>query len=98
MILNLRNWTKKLDNMNKEELQGIIEKYHRKSKRVYPSNEEKAALYERIANQLENDIETYVDDEMFSTEEDVVNDIKSIFDEVDNFYDAEDYENMDMLD
>ena len=84
--------------MNKEELQGIIEKYQRKSEDVYPSNEEKAALYERIANQLENYIETYVDNEMFSTEEDVVNDIKELFDEVDNFYDAEDYENMDMLD
>ena len=70
--------------MNKEELQGIIEKYQRKSERVYPSNEEKAALYERIANQLEDDIETYVDNEMFSTEEDVVNDIKELFDEVDN--------------
>lgn len=82
--------------MNKEELQGIIEKYQRKSEDVYSSNEEKAALYERIANQLEDDIETYVDNEMFSTEEDVVNDIKELFDEVDNFYDAEDYENMDM--
>ena len=84
--------------MNKEELQGIIEKYHKKSERVYPSNEETAALYERIANKLEDDIETYVDIEMFSTEEDVVNDIKSLFDEFDNFYDAEDYENMNMLD
>lgn len=84
--------------MKKEELQGIIEKYQRKSEHAYPSNEEKAALYERIANQLENDIETYVDNELFSTEEDVVSDIKEIFDEVDNFYDAEDYENMDMLD
>ena len=82
--------------MKKEELQGIIEKYQRKSERVYSSNEEKAALYERIANQLEDDIETYVDNEMFSTEEDVVNDIKELFDEVDNIYDAEDYENMDM--
>ena len=82
--------------MNKEELHGIIEKYQRKSERVYPSNEEKAALYERIANQLEDDIETYVDNEMFSAEEDVVNDIKELFDEVDNIYDAEDYENMDM--
>lgn len=84
--------------MKKEELQGIIEKYQRKSEHVYPSNEEKAAFYERIANQLENDIETYVDNELFSTEEDVVSDIKEIFDEVDNFYDADDYENMDMLD
>lgn len=83
--------------MKKEELQGVIEKYQRKSERVYPLNEEKAAFYERIANQLENDIDTYVDNKMFSTEEDVVSDIKEMFDEVDNFYDAEDYENMDML-
>jgi hypothetical protein len=84
--------------MKKVELQGIIEKYQRMSENAYQSDEEKGALYERIANQLENDIDTYVDNKMFSTEEDVVDDIKGMLDDVDNFYDDEDYENMDMLD
>lgn len=65
---------------------------------MYPSNEEKAALFERIANQLEDNINDYVDSEYFTTEEDVINDIKESLDEVDNFYSEEDYENMDMLD
>ena len=83
--------------MNIQELEGIIEKYRNKSEIIYPSNEEKAALYERIANQLEDNINDYVDSEYFTTEEDVINDIKESLDEVDNFYSEEDYENMDML-
>lgn len=84
--------------MNLQELEGIVEKYRNKSEKIYPSNEEKAALYERIANQLEDNINDYVDSEYYTTEEDVTNDIKESFDEVDNFYSEEDYDNMDMLD
>ena len=84
--------------MNLQELEGIIEKYRNMSERLYPSNEEKAAFYERIACQLEDTINDYVDSDYFTTEEDVINDIKELFDEVDNFYNEEDYENMDMLD
>ena len=84
--------------MKKEELEGIVEKYQELSSRTYPHNEEKASLYERIASHLDDNIEDYIDDEYFTSEKDVVNDIKEIFDEGDNFYDAEDYENMDMLD
>ena len=83
--------------MNLQELESIVEKYRNKSEKIYPSNEEKAALYERIANQLEDNVNDYVDSEYFTTEEDVINDIKELFDEVDNFYNEEDYENMDML-
>ena len=84
--------------MTKEELERLVEKLERKSERLYPIDEEKAALYERIAGQLEDTIDAYVDDEFIETEKDVINDIKALFDEVDNFYDEEDYENMDMLD
>lgn len=84
--------------MTKEELQALVEKYKRKSDQVYPLDEEKASLYERIAGQLEDDIDNYVNDPYYSSEKEVINDIKELFDEVDNFYDEEDYENMDMLD
>ena len=84
--------------MNLQELEGIVEKYRNKSEKTYPSNEEKAALYERIANRLEDNINDYVDSEYYTTEEDVIGDIKESFDESDNFFNEEDYENMDMLD
>ena len=84
--------------MSLQELEGIVEKYRNKSEKIYPSNEEKAALYERIATQLEDNINDYVDSDYFYTEDEVINDIKETFDEVDNFYNEEEYENMDMLD
>ncbi len=84
--------------MKLQDLEGIIEKYQNKSAKAYPRNEEKATLYERIANQLEDNINDYVDNKYFTTEEEVINDIKESLDEVDNFYNEEDYENMDMLD
>lgn len=84
--------------MKKEELDNIIEKCRELSSKLYPRNEEKAVLYERIAYQLKDNINDYVDNEYFTTEDEVINDIKESFDEVDNFYNDEDYENMDMLD
>ncbi|MBR4573139.1 MAG: hypothetical protein IKO28_07000 [Prevotella sp.] len=84
--------------MTKEELQSLVEKYHNKSNRIYPSDEEKASLYERIASQLEDDMDYYINNESYSTEEEVVEDIIETLNEVDNFYSEEDYENMDMLD
>ncbi len=85
--------------MNKEELKQIVEKCQSLSSKYYQrNNEDKAALYERIAGQLEYNIDYYTDNESYTSEEDVVEDIKELFDEVDNFYDEEDYENMDMLD
>ena len=84
--------------MTKEELEALVEKYHNKSKQTYPLDEEKAALYERIACQLEDDMDNYINDEYYSSEKEVIDDIKELFDEVDNFYSEEDYENMDMLD
>ena len=84
--------------MDKEELEKIIEKCQSLSSKYYQrNNEEKASLYERIAWQLEDDIDSYVDNESFVSEQEVIEDIKNLIDEVDNFYDEEDYENMDML-
>ena len=47
---------------------------------------------------VKDTIENYIDNEDYTTEEEVIEDIKNLFDEVDNFYDEEDYENMGMLD
>lgn len=82
--------------MNRKELENIIKKYRGMSSKAYPHNEEKAAYYERIANHLEDNIDDYIDSEYFTTEDDVINDIKELFSELDGFYDDEDCENMNI--
>jgi len=85
--------------MNKEEIEYIIKKYQSLSSRYYKRNNEgKAALYDRIAEQLEYDIDNYIGNDNFTSEEEIIEDIRNLFDTVDNFYDEEDYDNMDMLD
>ncbi len=85
--------------MNKEDIEYIIKKYQSLSSRCCQrNNQKKAALYDRIAEQLEYDIDNYIDNDNFTSEEEIIEDIRNLFDTVDNFYDEEDYENMDMLD
>lgn len=90
--------------MNKTELLELVEKLKAKSQKYYIKScedycfTEKASFYDRAAGQLEDTIENYIDNEDYTTEEEVIEDIKNLFDEVDNFYDEEDYENMGMLD
>ena len=61
--------------MDKEELEKIIEKCQSLSSKYYQrNNEEKASLYERIAWQLEDDIDSYVDNESFVSEQEVIED------------------------
>ena len=82
--------------MNRKDLEDIIQKYQKLSSKVYPHNEEKAAYYTRIADQLKDTIDDYIDSEYFTTEEDVIDDIKEIFYVVDHFYYDEDDEDMDL--
>ena len=85
--------------MNKEEIEYIIKKCQSLSSRYYKRNNEgKAALYDRIAEQLEYDIDNYIGNDNFTSEEEIIEDIRNLYDTVDNFYDEEDYDNMDMLD
>ena len=83
--------------MKKENIETIIEKFKRMSgqERKYGAN--KCAFFERVAGQIEDNIDIYEDD-YYETEEDIIDDVKESFAQVDDFYDGEDYENMDMLD
>ena len=54
---------------------------------------DKCALFDRIADQLEDDIEMYVDDDYFQSEREIIDDIMESFDEMDNFFDNGDWEN-----
>ena len=71
--------------MTKEEIHEIIAKYRRMSDQELKYGEEKCALFERIADQLEQDIALYVDDDCFQSEKEIVDDILELFDDYDKY-------------
>ena len=76
--------------MTKEEIQEIIAKYRRKSDQEQKYGADKCAMYDRIADQLEQDIDLYVDDDCFQSEKEIIDDITELFDEYDRQFDDED--------
>ena len=83
--------------MEKVQINSIIEKFRKTSGQEYKYGADKCDYYERVADYIEDNIDTYEDDS-YETEEDIIDDVKESFAQVDDFYDEEDYENMDMLD
>ena len=81
--------------MTKEEIQEIGAKYRRMSDQELKYGADKCALFDRIADQLEQDIDLYVEDECFQTEKEIIDDIVELFDEYDSFYGDEDWQNED---
>ena len=79
--------------MTKNEILQIVEKYRSMSKQEYKYGADKCALFDRIADQLDNNIEIYADDDYYESEKDIIDDIKEVFDEIDNYFDDEDLEN-----
>ena len=71
--------------MTNEEIQEIVAKYRQMSHQELEYGEEKCALYERIADQLEQDIDLYVDDECFQSEKEIIDDIIELFDDYDKY-------------
>ena len=72
--------------MTQEEIQEIIAKYRRMSNQEVKYGADKCALFDRIADQLEQDIDLYVDDECFQSEKEIIDDICELFDEYDRHY------------
>lgn len=83
--------------MNKQEIEKIVKNFIDKSQQYGKYREDEIAYYRRVAEQIEVNIEMYEDD-CYETEEDIIYDVEKTFAQVDNLYDEEDYENMDMLD
>ena len=79
--------------MTKDELLEVVAKYRRMSDKEMKYGADKCALFDRIADQLEDNIEMYVDDDYYESEKDIIDDIKEVFDEIDNYFDDEDLEN-----
>ena len=71
--------------MEREEIAELIEKYRRMSQQELRYGEEKCAFYDRVAEQIEDNIYTYESDS-FETEDDIINDVRENFAEVDEFY------------
>lgn len=72
--------------MEREEIKKLIEELRHKSGQERRYGAEKCAYFDRVADQIEDDIYSYEDDR-FETEEDIIEDVRETFDEVDSFYD-----------
>ena len=73
--------------MTKEEIQEIVAKYRRMSDQELKYGADKCALFDRIADQLEDNLDLYVDDDFFQSEKEIIEDICELFDEFDSFLD-----------
>ena len=71
--------------MTKEEIQEIVAKYRRKSGQELKYGADKCAMFDRIADQLEDNLDLYVDDDFFQSEKEIIDDIVELFDEYDRY-------------
>lgn len=69
--------------MEKEQIQKIIEKYRKKSTQFCRYSDEKCAFFERVADDIEDNIQIFMDDE-WETEEEILDNVKEAFDEFDD--------------
>ena len=77
--------------MERHQIDALIEKYRRKSNQELKYGGEKCAYFDRIAGQIEESFDEYLDD-FYETEEDIINDINEQFAEVDRDYDFDEKE------
>ena len=71
--------------MERKEIKELIEKYRRMSQQERRYGAEKCAFFERVADQIEDNIYSYEDDS-FESQEDIINDVREAFAEVDDIY------------
>ena len=75
--------------MEREQIESIIEKYRRKSSQERRYGPAKCFFFEQVADQIEDNIDEYLDDS-YETEDDILFNVKEVFQEIDDFYDDED--------
>ena len=76
--------------MKKEEIEDLIAKYRKKSSQELRYGADKCAYFERVADNIEDNLHIYIDDDFYKTEEDILDDVNEGFAEIDDFYDDED--------
>ena len=77
--------------MDKKELIELIDSYRKKSQNELRFGEKKCRFYDRLAGQIEESFDEYLDD-FYETEEDIINSINEQFAEADCFYDFDEEE------
>jgi hypothetical protein len=72
--------------MDKKELIELIDSYRKKSQNELRFGEKKCRFYDRLAGQIEESFDEYLDD-FYETEEDIINSINEQFADADGDYD-----------
>ena len=75
--------------MQRVQLNELIEKYRKMSTQELKYGEEKCAYYDRLAGQIEESFDEYLDD-FYETEEDIIDSINEQFADVDRDYNFDD--------
>ena len=84
--------------MTENEVEAIVEKYRKMSNNLSFFGEDKCIFFEQIADYICDNKYSYVDDDFFESEQDIIEAVKSDFDQQDHIFDREDYINMGLLD
>ena len=71
--------------MDRKQVEELIEKYRRMGTQELKYGEEKCAYYDRLAGQIEESFDEYLDD-FYETEEDIIDSINEQFADVDRDY------------
>ncbi len=77
--------------MERKQIHELIEKYRKMSDQEPVYGEEKCAYFDRVAGQIEESFDEYLDD-FYETEEDIINSINEQFADADDFYDFDEEE------
>jgi len=75
--------------MEREQIEEIIEKYKRKSSQERRYGPDKCYFFEQVADFIEDNIYEYIDNS-YETEDEILFNVKEVFQEVDDFYDNDD--------
>ena len=84
--------------MEKEQVLAIAKKYRERSQDYSTYGADQCALFEQYADIIEENIDIFIEDDYYETEEYVVEFAKETYSLGVDHYDMEDYINMDMLD
>ena len=84
--------------MTENEVKAIVEKYRKMSYNTSFFGEDQCLLFEQISEYIQNDINRYVDNDEYESEQDIVETVKIEFDIQDSVFEREDYINMGLLD
>lgn len=72
--------------MERQQINELIEKYRKMSNQEPMYGEEKCAYFDRVAGQIEESFDEFLDD-FYETEEDIIDSINEQFADVECFYD-----------